>query len=350
MDGVRLRAQSIMTASVRRLRRPAHLILDFDATLTVRDTIVLLREIPIQRNKRLGYEAHRVPEWSSLEAAYMQDYERHRTAEESAEIGINDVIWSFVERAKAYSQKLARKRVVEELSMKRLKAWDVFRGVQRTDVCRAAETVLTDGRLRLRDYWSDMLRMFLQNDSQSNATQKSSVSIISLNWSETFIRECLLSALRLELAGDLELQRFVARELQIHACEITGLDEEEGSSGHMQADVLSSADKLKFLPFASQRNHAMDPYRPHDPEAPYLVYVGDSATDFDCLMLADAGVWLCPASDLKEASERCEQCFKPLKLRLRPISDTRSGELSEDELVWAQDFEQISDFLSKTAP
>lgn len=338
-----------MATSIRRLQRPVHLVLDFDATLTIRDTIILLREVPVQRNKRLGYEAYRIPEWSSLESAYMKDYEGHKATEVALDANDNGSS-SFVDQAKRYSQMLARRRVLEEQSMLRLEAWEFFRGVKRADVCKAAETVLRDGRLQMRDQWSDMLRMFLPHTPQSDAGERSKVSIISLNWSKTFVRECLLSALKLEQRDHAELRRFIVENLQIHSCEITGIDDHEGSSGKMQADVLSSADKLKLLPPACRKVHPIHADRPQQEDAPSLVHVGDSSTDFDCLVAADTGIWLCPANNLSEASGICEQTFKPLKLRVRPIDEAANGGLARDELVWARNFEQIAAFLSSIAP
>lgn len=338
-----------MASNAHRLQRPIHLILDFDATLTVNDTIVLLREIPLQRNKRLSREIFPVPAWSALESAYTEDYARHKKGESAG--AASDRSRPVVERARDYSQMLARRRVLEEQSMKRLEEWNFFRGVVRTDVCKAAETVVRDGRLKTRDHWTELLRLFTRKEGQAEAAAASKVSIISLNWSATFIRQSLLEALKLQSRDDPELFKLITYDLQIHSCEIKGLNEPNGSSGQMQADVLSSDDKLKYLPPASGRSSAIHPERKPDPTAPYLVYVGDSATDFDCLMAADTGVWLNPAANAEEAKMRCDQCFKPMELKVRPASEVDQGnELAENELVWAQNFEQITQLLAQSTP
>lgn len=280
----------------------------------------------------------------------MEDYNRHKESESTASLEKDTKSQSFVDQARTYSEMLARGRVVEEQSMRRLEEWNVFRGVMRADVCSAAETVVKDGRLQMRDRWSSLLRMFARESDEVDAVRESKVSIISLNWSATFIRQCLLRALQLRPDDQAGLARFIEKEVQIHSCEIAGLDEPEGSSGRMQASVLSSADKLKYMPRASRRRTPIHPDRTPDPEAPYLVYVGDSSTDFDCLTTADTGIWLYPATSQEEAETRCSQFFRPLQLRLRPIRDAGQEGVGQEELVWAQDFEQIAAFLSNLAP
>lgn len=340
----------IMATNRPRLQRPVHLVLDFDATLTVRDTIILLREIPLQRNRRLGREAFTVPEWSTLEQAYMEDYNRHKKAEADLDNGREKHAGSLLDRAKDYSEMLARRRALEERSMQRLVGWDFFRGVTRADVASAANAVVGDGRLEMRAGWSQMLEMFLPSSGQHSAADNPRVSIISLNWSRTFIRQSLLSALEAEQRNNPHLARFIREDLTVAACEVAGLDEPDGSSGQIHTDVLSNIDKLRYLPPASQRFDIRHTGRQRDSEAPYLVYVGDSSTDFDCLMAADTGIWLCPAGDIEEAKRKCGQVFKPLELKVRPIShgDQEGGEV--DELLWAQDFEQITQYLSTLAP
>lgn len=339
-----------MAATRPRLQRPVHLVLDFDATLTVRDTIILLREIPLQRNRRLGKEVFAVPEWSSLEQAYMQDYERHKKTEAALDEDQEKHPGSFPDQAKSYSGMLARRRALEERSMERLVDWDFFRGVTRADVASAAEAVVADGRLEMRDGWSRMLEMFLPS-GRVQQHDASKVSIISLNWSRAFIRQSMLSALRVEKPDSPDLARFIREDLTIHASEIAGLDDPDGSSGEMQADVLSNTDKLRCLPPAAQRLDILQTGRKSGSEAPYLVYVGDSSTDFDCLTAADTGIWLCPAGDIEEAERKCRQVFKPLELKVRPISRSgNEGDGQVDELIWAQNFEQITQYLSTLAP
>lgn len=332
-----------------RLQRPVHLVLDFDATLTVHDTLSLLREIPLQRNNRLGRELYPVTQWSSLEDAYMEDYTRHKQTEAQHEEKVQQA-QTFVDRARCYSQLLAGRRVLEERSTQRVQDLDFFRGVTRADVCKAADTVARDGRLDMREHWTDLLQVFASSIGQPDIGDQSKVSIISLNWSSAFIRQNLLSALPNDTAERPDLASFIDKDVIIHSNEILGLDEPDGSDGKMQKKVVSNADKLKLLPPASRREDLLDVGREPDSTAPYLVYVGDSSTDFDCLMAADAGIWLYPASDRESAQERCERSFKPLELDVRPISDAGQGHVGENELVWAQDFKQITNFLLSIAP
>jgi len=323
-----------------RLQRPIHLVLDFDCTLTKHDSLHLLREIPLRRNARLGHYAIPVPEWSALERAYMEDYNRHQEATAATKRELARITSASAARS-AYSQYLASRRVVELQSLQRAEAWGLFKGVTIDDVRGAAQAVIADGRLSMREGWQQLL-CSVRSASQSKA------SIISVNWSASFIRECLLADLKQHGQDREDLSTMIERDLEIHANDIDGLHEPHGSSGRMQSKVHTSADKLKYLPL-SQGNNPDYPFRQADECNPYLIYVGDSSTDFDALMAADTGIWLNPAENVEDAQRDCQQSFKPLQLTFYDLARSSGHIETPQGLAWANDFESITDYVVRLA-
>ena len=138
----------------------------------------------------------------------------------------------------------------------------------------------------------------------------------------------------------------IERDLEIHANDIDGLHEPDGSSGRMQSKVHTSADKLKYLP-PSQAYNPNYPQRQADEHSPHLIYVGDSSTDFDALMAADTGIWLNPAESVEDAQENCHQSFKPLQLRLYDLDNPPTYDEILHQLAWTSSFRKVASYLSK---
>lgn len=77
-------------------------------------------------------------------------------------------------------------------------------------------------------------------------------------------------------------------------------------------------------------------------ERPTVVYVGDSATDYECLRHADTGVWLCDCAPT-EYKHKSKDVFQPLDLELRPIA--QALEDNPSGLCWASSLEDVAKLL-----
>ncbi|KAI1376217.1 hypothetical protein F4677DRAFT_419239 [Hypoxylon crocopeplum] len=114
----------------------------------------------------------------------------------------------------------------------------------------------------------------------------SPVSIVSVNWSRTFIRACLQTALE-----ETPTSKNVAQSIPIFANEIC-LGNEETCGIHTSADKLAS-----FQNICGTDNSL-------------TIYVGDTSTDFDFLVTADVGICVrdepigSGQAELKETLER----------------------------------------------
>ncbi|KIW33420.1 uncharacterized protein PV07_00272 [Cladophialophora immunda] len=250
-------------------------VLDWDGTLTKRDTLHVVAAIGYQRNR------HRdLMPWDQIVQAYMSDYRRHRDAYHPARPD---------RRTRAQeSAWLASLKDVELRSVHRVQGAGIFADVTEQEICRAAEDAVRNSEVQLRDGWEDIVS--LARHSRDDGAAPSPVSIISVNWSAAFIRACLSSALgdAAPAKGTIDAIPILANRL---ACEPSG-----GVPG--PAGIRTSADKLDAL-------NALRDGGDCD-----VLYVGDSPTDFDCLVAADVGVCVrddpmgSGQAELKESLER----------------------------------------------
>lgn len=296
----------------RRLDGPTHLIFDFDGTLTVNDTMVVLGRLP--KNPPIS--------WDEIAAAYMKDHQAFKET---------PYPWKNYDEEE-YSGWLASRKWLEQRSAQRVQDSGFFRGVTLEDVSRVVATALDDGSLQFRQGWLDLFELVMPTDTYTAHASK--ISIISVNWSETFIRCALLEAAR---RSDHEYKEAICQyinHMKIHANEIHGLNRPEGSSGvvcrESGFDIRTSDDKLRYMPNVSPD--------PTDGSHPLVAYLGDSSTDFDCLLEAHLGVWIYSGS-AEQYRQAFKETFKPFEGFVpQPLSD---GEVLTDAICWSPDFENV---------
>jgi len=236
-------------------REMPRIVLDWDGTITKRDTLHTVATIGYERNRHLN-----LTPWDELVQAYISDYTQHedsyRPARSDRKTIAQESAW------------LASLRDVEVRSVKRVRDAGIFTGVTTQDICLGAEQAIRSNEIQLRGGWKDILSMaaYPRNEIANQAP----ISIISVNWSGAFIRACLSAAL-----GDSPSIKGTADSIPIFSnclhSELAGGDSEVPS-------IRTSADKLDA--FQKLRGGGNGP----------IFYVGDSATDFDCLLAADVGI------------------------------------------------------------
>lgn len=291
-----------------RLKRPIRLVLDYDGTLTVKDTMAIYGTLPKNNHSTTKLT------WDEIVNAYMKDYESYQK---------QHYPWHNYDRTE-YSSWLASRKQIEHQSAKRVQDAGFFQGVRRKDVEDAVDRAFETGELKLRAGWTDLLEACYH---QSGST----VEILSVNWSETAIRRSL------QVGASRRLESNVLNAMPIHANEIEGLDSLEGSSGQVirsdGTDIRTSDDKLRRMKACGNNG------------GQFTVYIGDSSTDFDCLCEADLGIWLfdVPEEAYEEASKKV---FSPLEYvppRLSTLKDV-AGEKAM--FYWAPDFKTVLEVLS----
>ncbi|CAD0110256.1 unnamed protein product [Aureobasidium uvarum] len=255
-----------------KLPRPIHLILDWDGTLTRKDTLSLVGSIAYYANTSKS-----LPPWSDFVNGYMNDYNQH--------VSHYEPITSARTTLDQERQWLASLTPIENKSVQRVESSGMFKNVKSGHVDHIAASSIKNGDLQLRSNWNALFDTVLS--SPSNA-----VSILSVNWSARFIRQSLLSA-----SSTLEsksLHSYI-KTMDINANEISNLDDAAGSDGTLSKDsstgIRTSADKLCHLPARCQQK--LDQCATRDVmsrEQEIVVYIGDSATDLEALLAADVGV------------------------------------------------------------
>lgn len=161
--------------------RPIHLGLDFDGTITEKDTMSAFGEYLYHLPKYQDETGF--PPWSHFVEAYMKDFHEHedryrpqRADRTSIE---EEVEWL---KSLEYVERASLDRVKESglsSSAKRLGEGDASKFVREADVC-------------VRDGFRDLVKKIVSFNSPSSnpATWESRVSITSVNWSRAWVWLC----------------------------------------------------------------------------------------------------------------------------------------------------------------
>jgi hypothetical protein len=305
--------------------KPINLILDWDGTITTKDTMFAYGKIADIRDARLKQEQNGSKSFEGFGKAWMDDYSKHEKsyrpeAHERKEIA----------QESAWLKSLSS---VESSSAERVEKSGFFAGVTHGDISTAANELLDSGAVTLRPGWHDLL---LRSQDGGCGSLITNISILSVNWSETFIRASLKAAAKTISSNGTLVPMF--DHLTIAANEISGVREREGSSGRLtdldHAIIRTSFDKLRnFLSRQGLLN----------------IYVGDSTTDFDCLLAADLGICIRDepmGSSAKALAETMSRVGYHVQ-HVDGIKDLQQLGTSKQNVFWAHDLSEIVSLLDR---
>ncbi|KAK1812712.1 hypothetical protein LTR12_012938 [Friedmanniomyces endolithicus] len=370
--------------TTRRPEQPVHLVLDWDGTLTVKDTMALLSGLPRARDLRLyNQRLHRsdlgaasrlrgeaevsnlvdstssasANVWDGFVAAYMKDYQAHK----ASHYPVTPKERPQLERASPdqYSRWLESLRVVEYASAERVTISGFFRGIRTEDVASVARDALDSGALQLREGWTSLFEMSVPQTGNGRAPLINKISIISVNWSESLIRWSLfLAAERLTHLSTVDKAALLdhINDMEIHSNEIHGLDSPQGSSGRLTGNIRTAREKAEHMP-AGNNQRAPGAAERQGSEDPLVLYVGDSATDYECFHCADFPIWIGGQSKDSVHTQRFEEIFRPLDNNsmpggFAPYKIHGWGEVFNSPEVlwcaWAEGLEEVADWLKGT--
>ncbi|KAI9708677.1 MAG: hypothetical protein M1828_002681 [Chrysothrix sp. TS-e1954] len=274
-----------------------HVALDFDSTLTTSDTLAELASIPYAT-----FKGKDLPPFADLVEAYSKDLAAHtesfnESLPPSKRHSVHDEI--------KWLNSLRKVECDSEARVQKL-----FDGVTRRDIHKAACAKVDNGDVCFRDGWLDLYRKLVPKEVDVTGACH---DVISVNWSRKWIWSCLYASVGGN-AGEL-----LRPDLRIWANELNEeLERDDHASIAMgqRSDLKTSEDKAEqyreckgFAKQAATRKHA----------ELVSVYVGDSTTDFECLLDADVGICLRDKpmrSGQRELMDTCER----LKIDLRPLS------------------------------
>ncbi|KAK8186013.1 hypothetical protein BC567DRAFT_205339 [Phyllosticta citribraziliensis] len=307
---------------------PIHLILDWDGTLTAKDTLHFLGQISAEHAAK--HVAPPTSSWDDIVKAYVDDLDAHvqayRPSSSERTTIAEETAW------------LASLEDVDLRSVKRVEDAGLFAGITADSVSQGAAKAVGSGQLQLRKGWEDLL---FRNEG-NHGVLRGKISILSVNWSATFIREALLHAaydtktLQSSLM-DADALRRTLQNIDISANEFERLDHRNGSSGRLtkagEKGIRTSQDKLQRMPI------------PHKYGGDELViYVGDSCTDLEALLAADVGICIRDepmGSGQRELAETLERIGVPVH-RLKLLAEMPPPDDSRIDLWWTPSLEELS--------
>tara|TARA_R110002003_G_scaffold97_12_gene7833 strand:+ start:13527 stop:14441 length:915 start_codon:yes stop_codon:yes gene_type:complete len=281
---------------------PTHWVLDWDGTITKKDTLDAL--VNIAASTKPDFPTH--SRWTKVVDAYMADYTV--TLDGLAPGG---ALPTTLEEEKKLLNEM---KVVEQRSLDRVFESKIFAGVTAGQSESGARKAVESGEVTLRPGCVDLLQSLLGHA----ASKGDSLHILSVNWSRHFISSCL-KAVGVALDPSIIL-----------ANELDGFAEGKPSTGQIssggQMKITASVDKLKHL--EKMRKAGAAP----------IVYVGDSWTDIECLLAADLGI--CIRDEPMGSSQRkLTEALERLRVDCPRLSS--SEEADGSQVVWARDFVEI---------
>lgn len=315
-----------------------NLVLDFDGTLTKKDTMHLVAEAGYARQRRLQRRPQPRP-WAEIVDAYISDFEAHTDA----------YLPKPADRT-TYEQEIAwlnSLRPAENASIERAIKAGIFDQVSEADMAASAEEALKSGLIQFRNGSTELLTFIEQHNAQLSATKAPDryMQVISVNWSACFVRQVLRGCVQRAADAQDHASSQLSERIQIYANEIPSLvgggiqigqTTQPGTKRPQPGSIRTSADKVSVLGSICDRYHGW---------ATVFVYVGDSTTDLECLMAADVGICVRDepmGSGQKELAGTCER----LGIEVLPIQDRKVFTSSDARrLLWATDFEEIKDWL-----
>ncbi|KAK5685738.1 hypothetical protein LTR17_026972 [Elasticomyces elasticus] len=300
---------------------------------------------PLSKTDTHRLDAYPGSQWSDLGGAYMNDYHAHKAAHypKSDPSDHND-----------YIKWLDSLRPIEYASAQRAMDTEHFRGVRSSDVEAHAKEAIEAAKVTLREGCITLLLMFVPDGTDYVPPAGSKVSIISVNWSESFIRWALyhyhsvvLGSSRFNDAERCNLLNYISN-MEIHTNEIHGLDHPQGSSGRLNGCIRTAREKCHYLPPA--RKYCQEPLR-DEQDLPLVVYVGDSGTDYECLRNADVGIWLHDCRD-ESVKDRFRETFQPLNMMEATPSHVSKAKTmdhcgGETWCLWARSLADVGDYLEQ---
>ncbi|TWU77903.1 hypothetical protein ED733_004883 [Metarhizium rileyi] len=262
------------------------LVLDFDGTITQKDTIDELAQAAISlQRRRTGQDFQ--PVWNHAVQAYLKDYESYESNFSPPE--------SLRKDMKAEMRFLKGLKDAEEASLSRVSASALFAGLQRDDLFQMGVEAVASGRVSKTEGFDEFLL--------SAGEKGLKMDITSVNWSKAFIE------------GILHPQH-----LPVAANEISENGEIQGPQ-HVGSRITTSPDKLNALRHITQTDH--------EP----VLYLGDSTTDLECLLYSH-GVIIA-----RDAESALLTTLSRIGVDVPHIGNLQN--LTHARLFWARDFLEV---------
>jgi 2-hydroxy-3-keto-5-methylthiopentenyl-1-phosphate phosphatase len=286
--------------------QPRNIILDFDGTITTKDTISVLANFALDHQKARGNDLTKA--WQEILARYGEDFSNHF-----------ENYWPNREERSSPEQEIAYHRSLEEVEMRsfaRVSASGLFKGISPDLWRKAGRDMVCSGDVVVckgfREFISDSL-------SQGNRC-----AIVSVNFSKDFISGVLEASASPNASSKIEVLANMA-------------DEEGVISGPSRSGNVMATSSAKL---ASMRR-LLSSWQTHSSSNGKAIYIGDSGTDIECLLAEEViGIVMSENGDgsLMEMLQRIE-------IKVEKLAEYQEGK--NGTLYLASDYRDISNnFLS----
>ncbi|KAI0109517.1 haloacid dehalogenase-like hydrolase-domain-containing protein [Nemania sp. FL0031] len=318
------------------------IFLDFDGTITTKDTVTHLADFALRFQSGRHDEDPSAPaassstststqladppssedptpervrvdlssRWHDVVSAYLSDYKSHVSSYVPC---AEDRLCVKDEIAFLRSQKH-----VETQSLGRINECALFQGISRDAFSEAGRELVRDGTVHLRPGFHSFVRAALARGWE--------VNVVSVNWSASFIEgACGFSE------GEIHV---VANEVREGDGAVLGPGALAGDSLLVEEDEHPSREQKgrNLTNSCDKRDAVQEVRRMHDAQDKPFFYFGDSTTDMECLLEATRGIVI--------ADDETSTLIKTLRRIGKRVPHVRDAEASEP-LVWASNFEEV---------
>jgi thiamine phosphate phosphatase / amino-HMP aminohydrolase len=284
---------------------PLHLILDFDSTITMQDSIGFLAAHAIDFHSKEDPGPDFQSKWANIRQQYARDYADHVASyvpPKSARTSVDEE-----------SRFLSSLRAVELRSLERVEAAGLFRNVfpDLAAAKRLGRAAVGTGRVIIRSGFHRMLDKVFEDGGD--------VSIISINWSAAFIEGVI----------DNPKVKVVANDLS-EAGTILGPTILDRSR---ERKMVVAQDKLEVMGLLKQlRANTVAPPNHGSILETTSVAMGDSMTDLLCVLDASRGIIITDIDDTKLIEE--------LQTRFG-FEFAHVSKMEQVRLNWATNFDEV---------
>ncbi|KAI1386203.1 HAD-like domain-containing protein [Hypoxylon trugodes] len=272
------------------------IFLDFDGTITAKDTVGELANFALQVRASEGADLKQ--EWDNVVRAYIADYSAHvdgyHTGPEGRSLPEHEV--EFLREAKD----------VETRSLGRVNDSCLFRGISGDKFREAGRELVRKGVVKLRPGFEAFVKERIEQGWR--------VVVVSVNWSAAFIEGAI---------GEVEGVRVVANEVREGDGVVVGPLVLNRGGVREQRNMTNSQDKLDVVQAVLEDEGL---------EGRPAIYFGDSTTDLECLLAADTGFVM---SDKEDSS-----LLQTLRRIGKEVPHVRDRNASS-RLAWTSNYEDI---------
>lgn len=288
-----------------------HFILDWDGTVTQKDTLDAL--VDMCKITRPAAEISSI--WTCLTESYMADYEA--TIKECAPEG--KLPTSIPEERKL----LLVLEAVEQRSIDRVIDSGLFNDLTPQHIKSGADKAMSTKQIQLRYGYLDFENHLRSRNARYGPEDEDQDirNFLSVTWCRFLIASCL----DVSSVDPLSLGQIYANELEDGIITRARVNPE--------GKIISSNDKLKTMKRLQQW---------FEPKP--VVYVGDSWTDLECLLAADLGI--CMQDDpISSTQRKLAEALERLNVHCPHIREWES--VDEHRVVWVRDFDEIRAWVSE---